>query len=124
MKISDLIKRFKSDEKLRYKIGFYSGAFGNLVLAVIQIYGGIKSQSVWFIALAVYYAVLAIINLFIGLSVNKKGKDAWRAFRTVGFILTIFNIALIVMISIMIAIYRYDIRGEKKLADDNTAGGQ
>lgn len=101
--VKDLIKRYKSDEKFRYRVGLYGGASINLVFVVIQFYGGIKYQSTWFTALAIYYAVLSIVKFYIGASISKKGKAGWTTFRIVGFIMTILNLALITMISIMIA---------------------
>lgn len=101
--IQSLIKKYKSDEKFRNQVGLYSGAAINSVFVIIQLYGGIKYQSVWFTALAIYYAVLSIVKFYIGASVNKTGKEGWAAFRRVGFIMTILNLALITMISILIA---------------------
>ena len=99
----DLIKKYKSDEKFHNRVGLYGGASINLAFVAVQLYGGIKYQSAWFTALAVYYAVLSIVKFYIGASINKKGKAGWKIFRIVGFIMTVLNLALIMMISIMIA---------------------
>lgn len=98
-----LINKYKTDKKFREQVGLYVGAITNLSFVIIQLYGGIKYQSVWFTALAIYNAALAIVKFYIGKSINKKGRSGWTVFRIVGFIMTILNIALIAMISIMIA---------------------
>ena len=103
MPLRFLITKYKTDAKFREQVGLYAGAATNLVFVIIQLYGGIKYQSVWFTALAIYNAVLAIVKFYIGKSIHKKGKEGWKTFRIVGYIMTILNIALIVIISIMIA---------------------
>lgn len=110
--VKRIIKKYKTDEKFRNRVGLYGGASINLAFVAIQFYGGIKYQSVWFTALAIYYAVLSIVKFYIGASINRKGKAGWTTFRIAGFIMMILNIALIVMISIMInnpsiAIHKY-----------------
>ncbi len=102
-KIKGLIKIYRDDESFRDKVNLYSGALTSFVFVVIQLYGGIKYQSAWFTALAVYNLILAVIRFYLGCSVGKKGNDAWRTFQIVGVVLVALNIALIVMISMMIA---------------------
>lgn len=103
MSIKDLVKKYQTDAKFRNQVGLYGGAAANIVFVIIQLYGGIKYQSVWFTTLAVYNAILAIVKFYISKSINKKGTEGWKTFRIVGLIMTILNIALTVMISIMIA---------------------
>lgn len=112
--MKNLFQRYKSDEKFRYRVNLYGGAATNLIFVIIQLYGGIKYQSVWFTALAIYYAVLSVVKFYIGHSINKTGQAGWASFRIVGFIMTILNLALVVMISTMIsnpsiAIHQYSI---------------
>lgn len=103
MTIKDLVKKYKSDEDFRNKIGLYSGAGTSLVFALVQLYGGIRYQSTWFTAFAVYYIVLAVVKFYLARSVGKKGKSGWKVFRTAGLVMTVLNLALVVMISILIA---------------------
>lgn len=114
MQIKDLAKRYKSDALFRDQINLYIGAASSLVFTGLQFYGGIRYQSVWFTALAVYSAVLAVVKFYLARSVGKKGKDGWIVFRRVGCVMTILNIALLVMISILvtnpsIALHEYSI---------------
>ena len=103
MKIREVIKRYKSDTAFRNKVNLYNGATISLIFTAIQLYGGIRYQSVWFFSFAIYNAVLAVVRFYLARSVGKKGAEGWRVFRIVGFVMTILNFALIVMISILIA---------------------
>lgn len=103
MIIREVIKRYKSDAAFRNMVNLYNGATISLIFTAIQLYGGIRYQSVWFFSFAIYNAVLAVVRLYLARSVGKKGAEGWRIFRIVGFVMTILNFALIVMISILIA---------------------
>ena len=103
MKIRELFKRYKSDTTFRNKVNLYNGATTSMIFTAIQLYGGIRYQSVWFFSFAIYNAVLALVRFYLARSVGKKRAEGWKVFRVVGFVMTILNIALIVMISIMIA---------------------
>lgn len=103
MKIKELIKRYKSDEIYRNKVNLYNGAITGLGFTLVQLYGGIRYQSAWFFAFGVYYGVLTIVKFYLARRVGIKGKKGWKIFRTVGLVMSILNVALVVMISIMIA---------------------
>ena len=103
MKIKDLFRRYKKDEAFRNKVNLYNGATTSIIFTIIQLYGGIRYQSVWFFSFAIYNAVLALVRFYLARSVGKKGAEGWRVFRIVGFVMSFLNIALVVMISIMIA---------------------
>ena len=103
MKIRELIKHYKKDEKFRNKVNLYNGATVSMMFTAIQLYGGIRYHSVWFTSFAIYNAVLAVVRFYLARSVGKSGAEGWKVFRVVGFVMTILNFALIVMISIMIA---------------------
>ena len=47
--------------------------------------------------------MLTSVNLYVGLSHEKQGREAWKVFRISGWTLTLANLALIAIISIMIA---------------------
>ena len=102
-KVSGFIKRYKRDEKFRNRVNLYNGAMTSLVFTIVQLYGGIRYQSVWFFAFGVYYLVLTVVKFYLARCVGIRDKKGWVVFRTVGFVMTILNFALLVMISIMIA---------------------
>lgn len=103
MAIKDLVHKYRTDEKFRNKVNLYNGSLTSLGLTCLQLYGGIRYRSVWFFAFGVYYAVLTIVKFYLARNIRVKGKKGWEVFRTVGFVMTILNFALIVMISFLIA---------------------
>ena len=114
MSIRELVQKYRGDEKFRNKVNLYASAACNLAFVAVQLYGGIRYQSPWFTALAVYYALLSAVRFYIGRAVGKQGSEAWAVFRWVGFVMLILNLVLILMISIMItnpeiAIHRYSV---------------
>lgn len=98
------VERLKKDKDFRAEMSLYSGAIFNLFFAGATLYSGIRYRSVWFIALGVYYAVLTVIKFYIGISSRRRNGDKkWRVLRNSGIVMTIMNLALVVMISIMVA---------------------
>lgn len=98
-----LAKKIVKDKDIRDRALLYAGTAVNYFFVIFQLYGGIKYKSVWFAALGVYYAVLTSVRLYIGISRKKRGAAAWRVFRVSGWALTLANIALVAMISVMVA---------------------
>lgn len=109
--IISLAKKIKNDKVAREKAILYASTAVNYFFVIFQLYGGIRYRSAWFIALGVYYAVLTSATLYVGLSKNKSGPEAWKVFRTSGWALTVANLALIVMISVMVAVPSIAIHG-------------
>ncbi|MBQ3441565.1 hypothetical protein IJG27_04665 [Candidatus Saccharibacteria bacterium] len=102
--LNKFIKRLKEDSYFRTELKLYGGAIFNLFFAGTMLYSGIRYQSAWFISLGVYYAVLTIIKFYIGISSRwRKGKKRWRVLRNSGIVLTVMNLALVIMISFMVA---------------------
>lgn len=98
-----LAKKIIKEKDTREKAILYVSTVVNYFFVVFQLYGGIRYKSVWFTALGVYYAILTSVNLYIGLSRKKQGKEAWKVFRISGWMLVLANLALVVMISVMVA---------------------
>ena len=98
-----LFKKIKSNRDYRDNAILCISTAVNYFFAEFQLYGGIRYRSAWFAALGVYYAVLTSVKLYLGLSKDKRGHNAWKVFHFSGLALVIANFALIVMISIMIA---------------------
>lgn len=110
-----LAKKIKGDKKARERAILYVSTVVNYFFVIFQLYGGIQYRSVWFAALGVYYAVLTSVTLYIGLSNGKKGREAWKVFRTSGWALIVANLALVVMISVMVAVPGIVIHGYSTL---------
>lgn len=58
-------KRFFSDVRFRTEISLYQGLFINLLYIAIEMFFGIRYRSLWFISLAIYYMLLAVMRLMI-----------------------------------------------------------
>ena len=66
--------RFFSDIRFRTEISLYQGLFINLLYIAMKMFSGIYYHSVWFISLAVYYILLAVMR-FLLLQPGKRKKD-------------------------------------------------
>lgn len=97
------VKKVIKDKDTREKVVLYASTVVNYFFVIFQLYGGIRYKSMWFAALGVYYAVITSVSLYIGLSRKKQGREAWKVFRASGWVLALANLALIVMISVMMA---------------------
>ena len=98
------VKRLRKDEHFRTVMKLYGGAIFNLFFAGTMLYSGIRYQSAWFVSLGVYYAVLTIVKFYIGVSSRwRKSERKWRVLRNSGVVMVVMNLALVVMISIMVA---------------------
>lgn len=92
-----LISRYLKEDMFRAETALYQGVFINLLYAGIKMFSGIFYRSVWFITLAVYYILLAIMRASLLHYVRKAGKNdvsGWRRYRLCGIILMFMNIAL------------------------------
>lgn len=92
-----LVSRYLREDMFRAETGLYQGFFINLLYAGIKMFSGILYRSVWFITLAVYYILLAVMRASLLHYVRKAGKDKvseWKRYRLCGIILLFMNIAL------------------------------
>lgn len=92
-----LIGRYLKEDMFRAETGLYQGFFINLLYAGIKMFSGILYRSVWFITLAVYYILLAVMRATLLHYVRRDGKDRvseWRRYRLCGIILLFMNVAL------------------------------
>lgn len=92
-----LVSRYLKEDMFRAENGLYQGFFINLLYAGIKMFSGIFYRSVWFVTLAVYYILLAVMRASLLHYVRKAGKNkisAWKRYRLCGIILLFMNIAL------------------------------
>lgn len=92
-----LVSRYLQEDMFRAETGLYRGFFINLLYAGIKMFSGILYRSVWFITLAVYYVLLALMRASLLHYVRRGGKDKlaeWRRYRLCGVILLLMNVAL------------------------------
>ena len=95
-----LIGRFLKEDTFRVEAALYQGFFINLLYAGVKMFSGICYRSVWFITLAVYYILLAVVRFSLLHYVRKEkapGRDKaseWKRYRLCGIILMLMNFAL------------------------------
>lgn len=92
-----LVSKYLREVMFRAEASLYQGFFINLLYAGIKLFSGILYKSVWFVTLAVYYILLALMRAFLLHYVRKGGKDKtseWWRYRLCGVILLFMNIAL------------------------------
>ena len=92
-----LVSRYVKENVFRAEAALYQGFLINLLYAGIKMFSGILYQSVWFITLAVYYILLAIMRAALLHYVRKAGKNkvsVWRRYRLCGIILLFMNVTL------------------------------
>ena len=87
--------RLVGDAGFRTEISLYAGFVVNLLYIVMKLASGVYCRSPWFISLAAYYALLAIMRfslLYRGRDVDKMTE--LRRYRLCGAILLLMNLAL------------------------------
>lgn len=106
-------RRFFSDIRFRTEISLYQGLLINLLYIAMKMFSGIYYRSVWFISLAVYYILLAVMR-FLLLHRGKWNKDIpeksgktmmeieIHRYRLCGVMLLIMNQALAGIVTFMV----------------------
>lgn len=101
-KITELIKRYRSDDIFRSRMILYRGTLLNACYAIFKLTTGLWFASTWLIAIAVFYLTLLLIKFFLvrqdirGLQ-NKQEADPlteWYAYRRTGWLMLLMNIGL------------------------------
>lgn len=99
-------ERFFGDVRFRTELSLYGGLLINFLYVGMKLYSGIYYRSVWFIALAAYYALLAAMR-FILLHKGKRGgamtmEGELKRYRLCGVMLLIMNQALAGIVVFMV----------------------
>lgn len=92
-----LVSKYLKEAMFRAEASLYQGFFINILYAGIKLFSGILYSSVWFVTLAVYYILLALMRASLLHYVRKDGKSKvseWRRYRLCGIILLFMNVAL------------------------------
>lgn len=102
------LNRCVKEQVYRAEVSLYSGFLINLLYAGIKLFSGVCYKSVWFITLAVYYILLAVMRFLLLHHVRKREKTGndqaaqWRRYRLCGMILLLMNWALTGIIVLVI----------------------
>ena len=107
-----MVDRYFTDPMLRAHISLYIGLVVNLVFAAIKFGYGLNLRSSWFIALGVYYLVLAVMKFSLLRHIRRKGirrdvRSEWRSYRRCGIILLAVNLLLVILVMEMLGNNRY-----------------
>ncbi len=107
-----LMKKFRStaagekyitDVRFRTGVSLYQGFFINLLYIVMKLVSGILYRSTWFIALAVYYILLAVMRFLLVRRLNVQDEvSELRRYRLCGFMLLFMNQALAGIVIFMV----------------------
>ena len=92
-------QRLAKDTQLQINLSLYGTLAYNTIYAAFQLFAGIYYNSVWYLSIATYYTLLAIMrfSLLHYLRANKAGEDLeseYKRFRFCGVLLLIMNSAL------------------------------
>ena len=97
--------RYLSDVRFRTDVNLYRSIAINALYIVLKLFLGIYYNAYWFVALAVYYALLVAMRLAL---VARRGKEAltvrqeWRRYRVCGIVLLLMNQALMGIVIYMV----------------------
>lgn len=92
-----LFSRYLKEDIFRAEAALYQGFIINLLYAGIKMLSGFLYNSVWFVTLAVYYILLAVMRASLLHYVRKNGQNKvseWKRYRLCGIILLFMNAAL------------------------------
>lgn len=92
-----IVSKYLKEAMFRTETSLYQGFFISLLYAGIKLFSGILYSSVWFVTLAVYYILLALMraSLLHYMRTDKKSRAfEWRRYRLCGIILLFMNAAL------------------------------
>lgn len=96
-------EKYLTDIRFRAGISLYQGFFINLLYIVMKLISGIVYRSTWFIALAVYYSLLAVMRFLLVRHVSVRDEALeLRRYRLCGFMLLFMNQALAVLVIFMV----------------------
>lgn len=96
-----LVKRFFSEAMFQTKTSLYQGVLINFFYAGIKLFSGIYYHSIWFITLAVYYVLLAVMRFSLLDHMRGRGRigkdkiEELRRYRLCGILLLFMNGALV-----------------------------
>ena len=101
------ISRYFGDEQLRMKTSLYSSVTMNILYALLQLVYGFVQHSIWFYALAAYYALLAVMRFFLLKETRRQSKEKnlfmeFLLYRLCGVLLVLMNLALAVIVTYIV----------------------
>lgn len=96
-------EKFLTDIRFRTGLMLYKGFFINLLYIVMKLISGIYYRSTWFVSLAAYYALLAVMRLILARRVGVQNEELeLRRYRLCGIMLLFMNQALAGIVIFMV----------------------
>lgn len=100
-------KRWVADTAWRMRLSLHSSLALNIAYAALQLGLGVYHQSFWFFCIAGYYALLAIMRLFLTRHTRRyrageSMREELAKYRACGVVLLLLNLALTAMMLMMI----------------------
>lgn len=97
--------KYLSEADLRARISMHTGTIINISFAIFKFLAGVYYNSAWFMAVAIYYAVLSVIRFILIRRDKKTGKLSsnqtliqWKTYRLCGVLLMPVNMTMTGMI--------------------------
>lgn len=100
-----LVNRYLREDTFRAEAALYQGCIINLFYASVKMVSGILYKSVWFVTLAVYYILLAVMRASLLHYVRKIGRNKiseWHRYRLCGIILLVMNVVLLGIVILVV----------------------
>ncbi len=96
-------EKYMTDVRFRAGVSLYQGFFINILYIVMKLVSGILYRSTWFIALAVYYILLAVMRFLLVRRLNVPDEvSELRRYRLCGVMLLFMNQALAGIVIFMV----------------------
>ena len=96
-------EKYMTDVRFRAGVSLYQGFFINLMYIAMKLVSGIVYRSTWFIALAVYYILLAVMRFLLVRRLNVQDEASeLRRYRLCGIMLLFMNQALTGIVVFMV----------------------
>jgi len=94
-----IVKRYFTEPLFKAKVSLYFGLLINLAYIAMKLISGIFYGSVWLIALAIYYIMLALTRVFLvgygkRYSFGENLSSGLRRYRLIGILLLVLNTSL------------------------------
>ena len=100
-----IFEKYLKEVKFLTETSLYQGLFINLLYVALKFGSGIYYRSIWFVSLAVYYLLLAVMRFSLLHYVRSRKDDRvseWKRYRFCGIVLLFMNQALAAIVVIVV----------------------
>lgn len=102
-----VVKRYLTDVSFSMNVSLYRSLGLNGIYAVWKLWIGVRDRSAWFVTLAVYYLLLAVMRFsllryFARNAYGENQREEWKRYRLCGILLLVMSIALTCMVILVV----------------------